>query len=61
MNACGATPAKYSALGIPSVLNANSDFISIIAAHGVERAGSYHQTRSNMKTVAADYYAEGVE
>lgn len=61
---CGATPAKYSCLGITSKLvnhEVPAHFISVVAAHGVERVGSYHHTRSNMKTVEADYYADSGE
>jgi hypothetical protein len=61
---CGTIPAQYSVTGATSKLvnhDVPAHFISVVAAHGVERVGQWRQTRSNMKTVSADYYAESAE
>ena len=58
---CGAVPAKYSILGVPSRLiehEGRMQFIPVVAALGCERANQHKGQRINLKTVALDYYGE---
>lgn len=63
---CGTIPARYSVLGIASrQLEHNSHgyvgswMIESVRAHGAQSIEQRHSSRSNLRTVPLDYYAQG--
>lgn len=60
---CGTIPAKYSVLNVPArfvpiVADEPIRMIGVVVARGADRAEHHHTTRTYMRTVPADYYAE---
>lgn len=59
---CGTTPAMYSALRMPSrFIEHNESFcaiIPVIVALGADRTERHRTCKRELKTVAADYYAD---
>lgn len=65
---CGAVPAKYSPIGVTArnyygefadVLSERiNPWITVVVAHGADRAEHHKTSRSTMRTVKADYYAD---
>jgi hypothetical protein len=58
---CGAIPAQYSMLGVPSLRHQYNGYEvenEVIAAHGCERQGARPTQRLRLQTVALDYYGE---
>ena len=53
---CDTVPAMYSFTGAP--INGET-YRSIVAAHGCDRQEKHKASRINLRTVVADYYAQG--
>jgi hypothetical protein len=59
---CGTVPAQYSILSIPSLRHQYSGYEvenPVVAAYGAERQESHRTSHVQLRTVEADYYAEG--
>ena len=59
--ACGTIPAVYSILRKESVIKETADytsFIEVTVAFGAERSDRFRTTKSYLRTVPLDYYAE---
>lgn len=57
---CGTIPARYSLLNRPSILSDDllPHFIEVVVAFGCDRVEHHHTSRSYMRTVPMDYYAD---
>lgn len=54
---CGTTPAQYSIIGKPSILNTALQPIEVVIAHGASHVEHNHTRKIYFRTVPADYYA----
>ena len=57
---CGTIPAQYSILGVPAVQvnHISPAYIPTVVAIGVGRANYSHASKTPMRTVRVDYYAD---
>jgi len=53
---CGTTPAEYSIIGQPAILNEDAEYIAVKVARGAIRQELRH-SRVYFRTVPLDYYA----
>ena len=58
---CGTTPAEYSIIGKPSILNQELQPIEVVSARGSEHVEHWHTRKVYLRTVPADYFASPAE